>query len=161
MRIRQRKACRAVIKGRRRPRGRVVTGRTVRHRKYRGCCRVIRVSGLLPSRQMAPGSSASIRRRRQIVIVVDVAGRTGNSRVRPGQRKVCWRPGMIKGRADPAVKRVTHLAVLRKLAGHVIRVGGLLKIRPVTGNAGGGQALELADRCALVTVLTLQRGMYT
>src|SRR5207253_2986400 len=106
---------------------------------------------------MAAGISASIWRRRQVVIVVDVAVRASNSRVRPGQRKVCWRPGVIKGRADPAVKRVTHLAVLRKLAGHVIRIGGLLEIRPVTGNAGGGQPLELAHGRTLVAVLTLNR----
>ena len=161
MRIRQRKARGAVIKGRRRPRGRSVTGRAVRNRKYRGGRRVVRVSGLLPGRQMAAGISASIWRRRQVVIVVDVAGRASNSRVRPGQRKVCWRPGVIKGRADPAVKRVTHLAVLRKLAGHVIRIGGLLEIRPVTGNAGGGQPLELAHGRTLVAVLTLHRGMGT
>src|SRR5207249_12125412 len=160
-RIRQRKARGAVIKGRRRPRGRNVTGRAVRNRKYRGGRRVLRVSGLLPGRQMAAGISASIWRRRQVVIVVDVAGRASNSRVRPGQRKVCWRPGVIKGRADPAVKRVTHLAVLRKLAGHVIRIGGLLEIRPVTGNAGGGQPLELAHGRTLVAVLTLHRGMGT
>ena len=55
------------------PSDRVVTGRTVGNRKYRGRCRVVRVGGLLPSGQMAPGSSASIGRRRQIVIVVDVA----------------------------------------------------------------------------------------
>src|SRR5439155_14395920 len=72
MRIRQRKARGAVIKGRRRPRGRSVTGRAVRNRKYRGGRRVVRVSGLLPSRQMAAGISASIWRRRQVVIVVDV-----------------------------------------------------------------------------------------
>src|SRR5207253_7869077 len=77
MRIRQRKARGAVIKGRRRPRGRSVTGRAVRNRKYRGRRRVVRVSGLLPGRQMAAGISASIRRRRQVVIVVDVAVRAG------------------------------------------------------------------------------------
>ena len=77
MRIRQRKARGAVIKGRRRPRGRSVTGRAVRNRKYRGGRRVVRVSGLLPGRQMAAGISASIRRRRQVVIVVDVAVRAG------------------------------------------------------------------------------------
>ena len=156
MRIRQRKARRAVINGRGRPRGGVVARRTVGYRKYRGCCRVVRVSGLLPGRQMAPGISASIGRRRQIVIVVDVAGRAGNRRVRPGQRKVCWWPGMIKGRAHPAVERVTHLAVLRKLAGHVIRIGGLLEIRPVTGNTSGRKPLELPYCGTLVTILALR-----
>ena len=77
MRIRQRKARGAVIKGRRRPRGRSVTGRTIRGRKRRARARMHRVSSLLPGRQMAAGISASIRRRRQVVIVVDVAVRAG------------------------------------------------------------------------------------
>src|SRR6516162_7162683 len=65
VRIRQPEARGAVIKGRGRPGGGVVTGRAVRNRKYRGRCRVVRVGGLLPSRQMAPGSSASSRLDRQ------------------------------------------------------------------------------------------------
>src|SRR5207249_9390489 len=117
MRIRQRKARGAVIKGRRRPRGRNVTGRAVRNRKYRGGRRVLRVSGLLPGRQMAAGISASIWRRRQVVIVVDVAGRASNSRVRPGQRKVCWRPGLVKGRGGTAVEAVGRLGAPRGLPG--------------------------------------------
>ena len=85
-----------------------------------------------------------------------MAGRAGNSCVRPGQRKVCWRPGVIKGRADPAVKRVTHLAVLRKLAGNVIRIGGLLEICPVTGNTSGRKPLKLPHCGTLVTILALR-----
>src|SRR5437879_12800095 len=128
MRIRQRKARGAVIKGRRRPRGRSVTGRAVRNRKYRGGRRVLRVSGLLPGRQMAAGISASIWRRRQVVIVVDVAVRASNSRVRPGQLKVCWRPGVLNGRADRAVNPVTHMVVLREVADRVFRSGGLMEM---------------------------------
>ena len=73
MRIRQRKARRAVIESSSGPRDRVVARRAVGCRKRCSGSRVRRVVGLLPGRQMAPGSSASIRRRRQIVIVVDVA----------------------------------------------------------------------------------------
>src|SRR5207244_11008553 len=107
MRIRQRKARGAVIKGRRRPRGRSVTGRAVRNRKYRGGRRVLRVSGLLPGRQMEAGIAESIWRRRQVVIVVDVAGRASNNRLRHGQRKVCWQLAVSDGRAAQRVKRVT------------------------------------------------------
>ena len=79
-----------------------------------------------------------------------------NGDVRPGQREICWRPGMIKSRCQPRVKRVTHLAVLRKLAGDVIWIGGLLKICPVTGNASGRKPLELPHRGTLVTILALR-----
>src|SRR2546429_9133761 len=105
MRIRQRKARGAVIKGRRRPRGRSVTGRAVRNRKYRGRRRVVRVSSLLPGRQMAAGISASIWRRRQVVIVVDVAVRARRSVawgrwVDLGGRRIVRRT-VIKGRRRP------------------------------------------------------------
>ncbi len=49
------------------------------------------------------------------------------------QWKVRWRPRMIES-AQPVVKRVAHLAGLRKVSLHVIRIGSVLKIGLVTGN---------------------------
>ena len=55
------------------PQRRVVTGGAIGRRKRRACCRVRRVIGLLPSRQVASGIPAVARLDLQIVVVVDVA----------------------------------------------------------------------------------------
>ncbi len=77
MRARERPTRGAVVESSGGPSDRVVARRTIRGRKRRARARMHRVSSLLPGRQMAAGISASIWRRRQVVIVVDVAVRAG------------------------------------------------------------------------------------
>ena len=66
-----------MVKGYIGPQRGTVARRAVRRRERRSRCRVRRVIGLLPGRQVASGISAVIRLNRQIVIVADMTVRAG------------------------------------------------------------------------------------
>ena len=77
VRARQRPTGCCVIKHNVRPQRRAVAGGAIGRGKRSSRRRVRRIIGLLPGRQMAPGIPAIRRADLQIVIVVDVAVRTG------------------------------------------------------------------------------------
>ena len=103
---------------------------------------------------MAARIPAVRRRRRQIVIVVEVAGGARHIRMAIGQQK----PGraVIELRTQPTVKGdVARFAGSSKLRADVVRIRSLLIVLQVAGDARRGQALELSDRGALVAILAL------
>jgi hypothetical protein len=61
--------------------------------------------------------------------------------------------------AEPGVEGMAGVAGLRELCGDVVRIGGLLKIGLMAGIALGREALELADRSALMTIVALHCGV--
>ena len=105
MRARQGPARGAVVEGRRGPGDRAMACRAVGRRKWRSGCRVRRIIGLLPGRQMASRVPAVGRGSRQRVVVVDVAVRAGRHfarrrhLVRIGQRET--RRTVIKDCSSP------------------------------------------------------------
>ena len=128
-----------------------MAGRTVRGCKRRAGCRVRRVIGLLPSRQVASGIAAVVRLDRQIVIVVDVAIRAGvhlagrRQLVRVRQRKTSCR--VIKSRGCPGNGRVA------------VGTGGDRKYRGCRGVRRIGRLLpgrEMATRISAIGSRNLQ-----
>ena len=95
------------------------------------------------------------RRAGQVVIVVDVAidALTGRIRVPSSQKK----PGraVVKLGIQPVVCRVTTLARGGELGRNVVRVGSVLKLRLVTGEARRGHRLKFAVGAALVAGITV------
>jgi len=93
------------------------------------------IRGLLPSRQMAKRVTAIVRVAdnafKQHVIAIGVAARAGNRRMRAEQGEIRRRPRVVKGRAKPSVKRMTHIAVLRELTLHVVRNGSANGLRAI------------------------------
>ena len=142
-----------------RPKRRVMAGRTIGGGKGRARCGVRGIVRLLPGREMALGVAAIRGRDLQAVIATDVATRAGNIGVAVGKRKIDRRGGVIYGGAKPTVKVVAGIAGLRELRRNVIRICCFLKIDLVTGDAGGGKPLELADSGALVAIITLHRSV--
>lgn len=108
---------------------------------------------------MAPGIPAVRGRDLQSIVAANVATCAGHICMPVCKREIDRRSGVVYARAQPTVKRVASIAGLRELRRHVIRIGSLLEIRQVAGDAGRRQALELANCGALVTVLTLYGGM--
>lgn len=164
MRICQWETSRGMVKIRRQPRNSIVAVGASRNREHRGCCRMVRVRGLLPGREMAARVSAIRRRNLQIVVVADMAARARNIGVPIGQRKANRRGGMVDSDSEPTVEGMAGVASLRELRGdvvwHVPAHGlGLLIILQVTRNASRRQSLELADRRTLVAVVALHRGV--
>lgn len=93
--------------------------RTGRRMHWRG--------GLLPSGEVATGSSASVGSNLQIVIIAEVAGGAGHVGVALRQREACG--GVVEGRGVPARGVVAVAAVLqseRRARAAVRRVIGLL-----------------------------------
>ena len=90
------------------------------------------------------------RRAGQVVIVVDVAidALAGRIRVPSSQKE----PGhaVVKFGVEPVVRRMTALARSGELGRNVVRVGSVLKVRLVAGDARRGHDLELAVGAALV-----------
>jgi hypothetical protein len=92
----------------------------------------------------------------EVVIVVDVAERTGRRRVRPGERPTGG--AVIEVRADPAIEIVAALAIRGGECGSrcwVRRIDGVLPILQVAGIALRGEAVEDAGgqlRVALVAL---------
>jgi len=97
------------------------------------------------------------RRAGQVVIVVDVAidALAGRIRVSSSQKE----PGhaVIKLGVQPVVCRVTALARGGELGRNVVRVGSVLKVRLVAGDACRGHGLELAVGAALVAGIAVDR----
>jgi len=90
-----------------RPRDRIVALRAVSHRKRGSRCRVRRIVGPLPGRQMATAVPAIGRRNLQVEIVIDVARLAGHVGMSTGERKADRRRGVIphERRTEPGVKR--------------------------------------------------------
>lgn len=100
----------------------------------------------------------------QIEIVAHVATRARNIRVPVGERKADRRSRVVYGSPEPAVERVAVLARLRELAADMIwHVSAnrlcAIPVGLMTCYAGRRQALELADRCALMAVFALRSGV--
>ena len=123
----QRESGLGVIKGRRLPGARVVA-------KLAGlreaALHVVGIGRVLEILQVARYTS----RGRDLVVVVDVAVRTGPRRhgVRAGQREV--HRGVIERRRLPGGSRMAGLARLREIQGDVVRVGRALKILQMAGD---------------------------
>jgi len=66
---------------------------------------------------------------------------------------------VVYGSAQPAIKRMARLAGLRELAGHVVRILGLLKVSHMAGVTCRRQALILTDSRAFVAIFTLHGGV--
>jgi len=157
MAIRQQESRRAVIEDGRGPGNRVVASRAVAYRKCSARRRVHRIVRLLPGCQVASRVAAICWRDRQIVVVVDVAGRTWHIRMAIRQQES--RRAVIELCAQPTVKGVARIAGGRKLRAHMVRIGGLLIIGQMTRGTGCREALELANSSALVAILALDRGV--
>jgi len=129
----QQEARGAVIEDRRGPGNGVVAARAVGNSKSRARRGVHRIVGLLPGGQMAARVPAVVRRGRQVVIVVDVAGGTGHIGMAIRQQE----PGraVIELRAQPTIKGVARFAGTRKLRADVVWIGSLLKILQVARGA--------------------------
>ena len=97
------------------------------------------------------------RRAGQVVIVVDVAidALAGRIRVSSSQKE----PGhaVIKLGIQPVVCGVTALARGRELGRNVVRVGSVLKVRLVAGEARRGHRLKFAVGAALVASIAVDR----
>ena len=90
------------------------------------------IIGLLPGGQVALRIPAVLQLRRQIVIVVDMAGFAGHIGMSVGQRKSCR--AVIELGAKPVVERsVAGLASRGKLCSHMVGIGRFLKIGQVAG----------------------------
>ena len=138
VRIGQGETRRAVIEIRRLPRNRVMARRAGSHGENAWRSRVLGVIGVLPGRQVALRVSAICSGNLQMVVATDVTVLAGNVCVPVGERKIDRRSGMVDtGGSQPTVKGVASLAGLWELRGDVIRIGGLLEIGLVTGDAGG------------------------
>ena len=95
VRIRQRKACSAVIEIRSQPRNRIVASRAGCNRKHRGRRRMLRVGRLLPRGKMATCIPAVRRRDLQIVVVAYMTVHAGNIRVPVRERKIDRGGGVV------------------------------------------------------------------
>jgi len=111
VRSRQSESSRAVIEYGRVPRHRVVATGTISCGERRARGGVSRIVRLLPGGQVASRVSAIVGRDRQIVIVIDVASRTGDIRVAVGEGKS--RGGVVECRGRPTYSRVARGTILK------------------------------------------------
>jgi hypothetical protein len=74
---------------------------TVAHRKLRTRCRVHRIIRLLPGSQMATRVAAAVQCGRQVIIVINVAGRAGHTGMPIGKWEPCY--AVIEGRPCPTI----------------------------------------------------------
>ena len=109
MRARQRETGGAVVERSGAPAFGGMASRAIRRRKSRPRGRVYRCGGLLPSRQMASGVAAVVRRYRQSVVVVDMARSAGHVGVPVGQQEA--RGAVIEDRRGPGNRVVASRAV--------------------------------------------------
>ena len=142
------------------------------HRRRRG---VLRIGRSLPAAavigaQVANGVAAIGLRDLQSVVAANVAVGTGvhltgrRQLVRISQQEA--RGVVVESRSVPTVKGMAGFASRREVRRYVVRnvptdALRTIQIRLVTGNASRRKSLELADRCILVAVLALQRGVRT
>jgi hypothetical protein len=80
--------------------------RTVPYRKLRTGRRVHRIIRLLPGRQMAARVPATVERRRQVIIVINVAGSAGHTGMPIGKWEPCY--AVIEWRACPTIHRMAR-----------------------------------------------------
>ena len=162
MRIGQRETRGGMIKIRVQPGNCVVAVGTSRNGKHGWRGGMLRIRRLLPRRKVAARMSAIGRRDLQIVVTANVATRTGDIRVPVRQGKVDRGSRVVYGSSEPTVERVARLAGGREVGGNVVGDGcanrlRAIQVRLVTADASRRQPLELADRRALVAIITLQR----
>lgn len=145
---------RVIKSGRRIPRARAMT---ILASCWEPHLRMRRIIRLVEVRHMA--ADAGCRRQRELSTRVTSAAI--QSRMRPGQRKIRWRSGVIELRTQPVVHGVALLARGREASLNVIQADGLRihEIPLVARNALRRQSLELTHRRALVTGVAIHRGV--
>ena len=156
--IGQRKAGGAVIEDGGGPTRCVMASGAVRGGKSRTSRGVRRIIGLGVLRHVAILASA----RSQVVVVIDVARRARHVRVAVGQQEA--RRAVIKFRAQPAIKKMTPLAVARCERRPSARVGGIRRVLPVfqvAGIAGRREAQKHSRGGLLVAIVALHRRVCT
>lgn len=152
MRARQHKIHRGVIEARRLPRRRGVALEAIRREIGSHVVRVRRALKILQvARQASRGG--------QVVVVIRVAIRALPRRhsVPARQQKPCGR--VVKFSVEPVIAGVACVACRRELRGHVIGIGGRLKILEVARSASRRHRLELAVGPALVTSIAIHSGV--
>ena len=160
----QRETGRGMIEGRSVPAYVVVTVVAGRDRKRLRIAGVRRIIRGLPGAEVAAGISAiAIRNILQIVVVVDVALRTGKGGVRAVQDEA--RDAVIKRSAKPAIEvSVAILTIGRGKSRPSICVRGIIGFLPigqVAGLALCGKTVENSRRGLLVAFFALYRGVRT
>ena len=108
MPIGQRKPGRAVVERRRQPTHCVMAPGAIRKTKSRSGRWMHGIRGLLPRRQMASRVPAILRRDRQVVVVIDVAG--GARHVSMPIRQQKPRRAVVELSVQPGIKRMASLA---------------------------------------------------
>ena len=104
-------------------------------RKSKGRARacVHRIIRLLPGSEMTPGISAILQRSRQIVVVVDVAGRARHVGMAVLQRESG--AAVIELGVQPGVERMAGFTSGWEIGRGVIRIRSFLEVRYVAGSA--------------------------
>ena len=156
--IRQRESGARVVKGGGVPTRVVVAGAAGSQWESLGGTRVRRIVRLLPGGQVAARISAVvIRNTRKVVVVVDVALRANERRVRTIEDESGH--AVIEGRAEPTVKlRVAVLAIRgseSRTGTGVRRIVGLLPVAQVAGLTVGRKAVENSGGSLFVTLFAL------
>src|SRR5579864_8615504 len=115
------------------------------------------VAGLVEIRHVA--AHATGRRVRELA--AGVTGVAIQARMRPSQRKIGWRPRMVKLRAQPVVHGVALVARGGEVEQDVVQPGRLRvdEIALMAGVALRGEALELADGRTLVAGVAVDDGV--
>jgi len=116
-----------------------MASRAIRRRKSRPGGRVYRGGGLLPSRQMASGVAAVVRRYRQSVVVVDMARSAGHVGVPVGQQEA--RGAVIEDRRGPGNGVVASRAVGHAKSRARRRVHWIIRLLPSRQVASGISAV--------------------
>jgi hypothetical protein len=102
--------------------------RTVPHRELRSRRRVHGVICLLPGRQMATRVAATVERGRQVIIVINVAGRAGHTGVPIGEWEPCY--AVIEWRPCPAIHRVACAAIRDRKKRWIRLMRGIRRLLP-------------------------------
>ena len=140
----EREAGDAVVERRTIPASWRVAIRAICRRKRWTGRRMHRRGGLLPSAEVATGSSASVGSDLQIVIIVEVAGGAGHVGVALRQCEACG--GVVEGRGVPTRGVVAVAAVLpseRRARASVRRIIGLLPGAQVTTGVSASRRRNL------------------
>jgi len=154
--IGEKESGRAVIKDGGGPANGVVAGSTIRSGKRRASGGMRRIGGLLPLGQVAVLAGA----RSEIVIIVDVAGRTREIGVSVGELETSG--AVIELGAEPAIKTVALVALAGRecrASTMVGRISSVLPIFQVARIALSGQAQELTDGSALMAGIARNGGV--
>lgn len=155
MRAGQHEAGCTVIKDSCCPTCRVVAGRAVRRGECGSRSGVDGIVRLLPRRQMALRISATRWRDRQIVIVIDVAGRAGHVGVPGGERES--RRAVIECCSCPTYGRVARRAIRRRECSARRRMHGARRCLPRGQVALRVAAIGRRDRQIVIIIYVAQR----